>query len=193
MLGLFHSLCRSWGASFKSIVNTVKQCKIGTFGRAILLNPLHPKLPIIAVLTMPTCNKFDHTFVYHQWKEMERLYKQEPKPIMGPLIGHSSDGDARQRKIMLKLATVTTGNRFQPIPPDEGFVFFIQEGRKRQWLCDPWHVWPGLIHNHKKLLNPLDHASRILMIGNFLVHMNHIRLVYESCPVLNHELGLASG
>ena len=39
---------------YKSIVNTFEQCKIGTYGRAILLNPLHPKLPRIAVLTMPT-------------------------------------------------------------------------------------------------------------------------------------------
>ena len=90
---------------YKSIVNAFEQCKIGTYRRAILLNPLHPKLPRIAVLTMPTCNKFDHTFVYRQWQDVEQLYEQELKPIMGPLIGHSSDGDSRQRKIMLQLAS----------------------------------------------------------------------------------------
>ena len=175
---------------YKSIVNAFEQCKIGTYGRAILLNPLHPKLPRIAVLTMPTCNKFDHTFVYRQWQDVERLYEQELKPIMGPLIGHSSDGDSRRRKIMLQLATVTAGSRFQPIPRNEGFVFSCRkEGRGNDYvihdMCDQ-----DFIHNHKKLLNPLDHANRVLMMGNFLVHMNHIQLVYESCPVLDHGLGL---
>ena len=172
---------------FKSIDNGFEQCKIDTYGRAILLNPLHPKLPRIAVLTMPTCNKFDHTFVYRQWQDVEWLYEQELKPIMGPLIGHSSDRDSRQRKIMLQLATVTTGSRYQPIPCNNRFVFSCRkEGSGNGYvihdLCDQ-----DFIHNHKKLLNPLDHANCILMTGNFLVHM---QLVYESCPVLDHGLGL---
>ena len=51
---------------YNSIVNAFDQYKISTFGRAILLNPLHPNLPCISVLTMPACNKFDHTVVYHR-------------------------------------------------------------------------------------------------------------------------------
>lgn len=172
---------------YKSVVNAFQRYKIGTYGRAILLNPLHPKLPRIAVLTMPTCNKFDHTFVYLQWQDVERLYEQELRPIMGPLIGHSSDGDSRRRKIMLQLATVTTGSRFQSIPHNKGFVFSCRkEGSGNDYvihdMCDQ-----DFIHNHKKLLNPLDHANCVLMMGNFLVH---IQLVYESCPVLDHGLGL---
>lgn len=172
---------------YKSVANAFQRYKIGTYGRAILLNPLHPKLPRIAVLTMPTCNKFDHTFVYLQWQDVERLYEQELRPIMGPLIGHSSDGDSRRRKIMLQLATVTTGSRFQSIPHNKGFVFSCRkEGSGNDYvihdMCDQ-----DFIHNHKKLLNPLDHANCVLMMGNFLVH---IQLVYESCPVLDHGLGL---
>ena len=45
------------------------------------------------------------------------------------------------------------------------------------------------IHNHKKLLNPLDHASRALMMRNYLVHMNHLQLVYEMFPIPDHGLG----
>ena len=44
-------------------------------------------------------------------------------------------------------------------------------------LCDQ-----DYIHNHKKLLNPLEHASRVLMMGNFLVHMNHLKLVLRVIP-----------
>ena len=45
------------------------------------------------------------------------------------------------------------------------------------------------IHNPKKLLNPLDHASRVLMLGNFMVHMNHLQLVYELCSLFQ-SMGL---
>lgn len=44
---------------------------------SFLLNPLHPHLPRIAVLTMPTCNTFDSSFVHHQWQDVERLYEKE--------------------------------------------------------------------------------------------------------------------
>ena len=108
---------------FTNIVNAFKEYKIGTFGRAILLNPLHPNLPHIAVLVMPTCNKFDHHFVYQQWQEVERLYDQEFKNIVGPPIGNSSDGNSRRWKIMLQLAAVDVGNRFRPIPRNISFFF----------------------------------------------------------------------
>lgn len=66
---------------------------------------------------MPTCNKFDTTFVYRQWQEVQRLYERDLEPVIGPLIGNSSDGDSRRRKIMLQLAgNDAEGNRFRPIP-----------------------------------------------------------------------------
>lgn len=175
---------------YNSTVNAFDQYKISTFARAILLNPLHPNLPRIAVLTMPTCNKFDHTMVYHQWQDVERLYKQELKEIVGPLIGHSSDGDSWRRKVMLQLATSTVGDRFQPISHDQGFVFSCKKqvtgtGYVIHDLCDQ-----DYIHNHKKLLNPLDHASHVLMMGNYLVHMNHIQPIYDILPISAHGLGL---
>lgn len=174
---------------YNSIVNVFDQYKIGTFGRAILLNPLHPNLPCITVLTMPTCNKFDHTMVYCQWQDVERLYEQELKEIVGPLIGHSSDGDSPRRKVMLQLATSTVGDRFQPISHDHRFFFSCRKqvtgtGYVVHDLCDQ-----DYIHNHKKLLNPLDHANRVLMMGNYLGHMNHIQLVYDILPTSGHGLG----
>lgn len=122
--------------------------KIGTFGRAILLNPLHP----IAVLVIPTCNRFDHQFVYRQWQEVKRLYDQELKNIVGPLVGNSSDGDSRRRKLMLLLATVDVGCRFRPISRDLGFIFSCKKldtenGYVVEDMCDQDYV-----HNHKKLL-----------------------------------------
>lgn len=117
---------------FTNIVNAFKECKIGTFGKAILLNPLHPNLPRIAVLVMPTCNKVDHHVVHQQWKEVKRLYAQELKNIVGPLIGKSSDGDSRRRKIMLQLATADVDKRFRPITRDLGFILILQKAGHRQ-------------------------------------------------------------
>ena len=108
---------------FTNIVNAFKEYKIGTFGRAIFFNPLHPNLPRIAILVMPTCNTFDDHFVYQQWQEVKRFYDQEFKNIMGPPIGNSSDGNSRRWKIMLQLTTVDVGNRFRPIPRNIRFIF----------------------------------------------------------------------
>lgn len=176
---------------FTAIVNAFKEYKIGTFGRAILLNPLHPNLPHIAVLVMPTCNRFDHHFVYRQRQELKRLYDQESKNIVGPLIGNSSDGDSRRRKLMLQLATVDVGHRFRPIPRNLGFIFSCkklgtEDGYVVEDMCDEDYV-----HNHKKLLNPLDHACRVLRMGECLVHMNHLQLVSELFPFADHGLGVS--
>ena len=191
MPGLLYSCCwKRGGRGYNSIVNAFDQYKVGTYGRAILLNPLHPHLPRIAVLTMPTCNKFDSTFVHRQWQDVERLYEQELKEIVGPLIGHISDGDSQRRKVMVQLATSTVGDRFEPISRDHGFVFscgkqVTETGYVIHDLCDQ-----DYIHNHKKLLNPLNHANGVLMMGNYLVHMNHIQLVYDVLPIFAHGLGL---
>ena len=52
---------------------------------------------------MPTCNRFDTDFVHRQWQGTERLFEEELEATLGPLIGRSSDGDSRRRKIMLQL------------------------------------------------------------------------------------------
>ena len=51
---------------YNTIVNAFNEYKIASFGLAIILNPLHPKLPCIPILIMPTCNRFSHKFVIRQ-------------------------------------------------------------------------------------------------------------------------------
>ena len=187
--------CGVTGADHKcldyfTVVNAFNEYKIGPFARAIILNPLHPKLPRIPVLIMLTCNRFDHEFVFRQWQTVERLYEKELQDIVGPLIGHSSDGDSRRRKLMLQLGTNNVGSRYRAIPMELGFVLSCRKvetenGYIIRDACDQ-----DYIHNHKKLLNPLDHASRVLMLGDYLVHMNHLQLVYEMFPIPDHGLGL---
>ena len=176
-----------------AITSVFNNYKIGTYARAIILNPLHPNLPRLPVLIMPTCNKFDSNFVFRQWQEVQRLHEAEIESVVGPLIGNSSDGDSRRRKIMLQLSnSEVVENEFRPVSRDLGFVFTCRRedqpsgGYVLRGLCDQDYV-----HNRKKLLSPLDHASRLLTMGPYLVHMNHLQLVHETFPLDDHGLGLS--
>ena len=79
---------------------------------------------------MPPCNRFDTDFIHRQWQEIERLFEEELEATLGPVIGHSSDGDSRRRKIMLQLMRSKEGLRFQPIPQELGFVLSCREEMK---------------------------------------------------------------
>lgn len=53
-------------------------------------------------------------------------------------------------------------------------------------MCDQ-----DFVHNHKKLLNPLDHATLVLRMGEYLVYTNHLQLVSEVFPFADHGLGVS--
>lgn len=53
-------------------------------------------------------------------------------------------------------------------------------------MCDQDYV-----HNHKKLLNPLDHTTHVLKMCEYLVHMNHLQLVSEVFPFADYGLGVS--
>ena len=108
---------------YDTIVNAFNKYKIGPFARTIILNPLHPKLPQIPVVIMPTCSRFDHEFVFRQWQTFERLYKREPHDIVGPLIGQSSESDSGCRKLTLqRTSNVGSGYRFISMNLELAFV-----------------------------------------------------------------------
>lgn len=118
------------------------------------------------------------------------MFEDELEATLVPLIGHSSDGDSRRRKIMLQLMRSKEGLRFQPIPQDLGFVLSRhKEIKGNNYVVRGDQVY---IHNHKKLLNPLDHSSRVLMMGMNIVHtcMNHLQFVYDTFLHTEQRLGL---
>ena len=175
---------------YNTIFSAFRNNVIGNYARAIILNPLLPNLPRLPILIMPTCNRFDTEFVHRQWQDIERLFEGELEATLGPLIGHSSDGDSRRRKIMLQLMRSREGLRFQPIPQDLGFVLSCRKEIKGESYVIRDLGDQDYIHNHKKLLNPLDHSSRVLMMGGNIVHMNHLQLVYDTFSHTEHGLGL---
>lgn len=153
--------------------------QVATHARVIMVNPLHSALPKIVLLLQANCNRFTHNEVLHQWLVLESLCKRILEPVLGPVIGHASDGDSRRRKLMLNQAS-GTGSRYQPIPTHLGFIMSakleITPAGKRV-LRDLFDQ--DSIHNDKKIINPLDHPTRILRLGRYSAHMNHLRLVMQ--------------
>lgn len=174
---------------YDTIVQAFQDKRIGTHARVIMINPLHPLLPKIPILIHPTCNRFDHEFVREQWMRVEDFYNQHLAQIVGPLCGHSSDGDTRRRKLMLQDVSSEDGDRFRPIAVEHGFIF---SARKHD-LEDGSYSVSGFpdqdyVHNHKKLINHLFHASRNLVMGTHIVHSNHLVYVCNRFPFEEHKL-----
>ena len=83
------------------MVDSFNRYEIGGFARVVLLNPLHPCLPQLVLLVAPNCNRFTSEDVKTQWELISTQYKNILEHIIGPLVGNSSDGDARRRKLMV--------------------------------------------------------------------------------------------
>ena len=105
---------------YDKLVNAFKQCKIANFSRLIPINLLIHSVPKIPVLIMPTCDRFSQELVCSQWCQLCQLLKQFLEPVLGPLMGNSSDGDSR-RKLMLQSAEGNTNSEFRPIQTWDSF------------------------------------------------------------------------
>ncbi len=147
----------------------------------------------MVLLIGATCNKFKSEDVRKQWETIESEYKAELEAVVGPLIGHSSDGDSRRRKLMLENQMNESNGRYQPIPSNLGFSFSVKKEESPN--AAGGYVIRGIgdqdaIHQHKKFINPLDHPVRVMMMGtNFMVHMNHLQRVADMFPRIRHGLG----
>ena len=113
--------------SYKRMTDAFTNNKKAGHARVILINPLHPSLPRIPVLLAATCNKFTHEDVKDQWDLIDALYKEHLEDILGPGNGKSSDGDTRRRKLMQAEASSTTGERYQPISKEDGFIYSVRK------------------------------------------------------------------
>lgn len=128
---------------------------------------------------MPTCKTFDTRFIYRQWKEAQWLYERwfEKKEDHA-----SACRNWGQRKQIL------VGSCWPKV------CFYLSQGGNRRGqyiirdICDL-----DYIHNHKKMLNPLDHATKALILGDYMVHMNYIKRAYHvfspmgACDINCHD------
>ena len=172
-------------AGYGNIVDSFRDCRIGSFARVIMVNPLHSKLPRLIIACCTTCNCFTASWIRHQWREMDRLWKISCLQSIGPIIGHSSDGDSRRRQLMLEDYRGTTGERRSI--PWAGWNLTATKNELGQvvGLGDQ-----DFIHNGKKLINPLDSPVRVLQLGADICCLEHLGLVYNKFSVDEHGLKL---
>ena len=158
--------------------------KVAGHARVMMLNPVHEDIPALVVLLQATCNTFTNFDVQKQWREIRDLYHIHLQEILGPLVGHASDGDSRRRKLQLIDATSKDGERYEI--NHENFAYSALKGPfGTENLADQ-----DFIHNAKKLINSLRHASRKLRIGGNLCTMNYLEMLFHRESILQPQHGL---
>ncbi len=71
------------------------------YARVLMANPLHKSLPAFLLVAMATCNRFSAEDIREQWNRVEQLWREHCLELVGPIIGHASDGDSRRRSVQL--------------------------------------------------------------------------------------------
>ena len=193
-LSNFHIIIGDDDESYAKMINAFKSYRKGNYARVVLLNPLHRRLPRLVICLVATCNCFSHFDVFNQWREIETYFGRHLEEVAGPLIGHSSDGDSRRRKLMVQMMLTDEGERFRPIEEEKGFIFSARKVACEEGPLGPSYLIKDVgdqdpIHNHKKYINHLDHVSKVIYIGpGLVVLMNHIEIFIERISVLKHGL-----
>ena len=142
---------------------------------------------------MPCCNTFSSDLVKNQWEEIQQLCNTYLSKTV-TLIGHASDGGSRRGKLQLRALECDRQertNRYRPVPMELGF-HLCPEKVDDALASGGFHI-QGLgnqdpIHNHKKIINHLDHSSRSLTMGKYLIYSNHLLLLLERQSTMLHGL-----
>ena len=174
--------------AYQNLTDAFKNNCVAGYARAILINPIHKDLPPLVALLQAVCNKFDHHFVHKQWREIQRLYDRHLLHVLGPLVGHASDGDSRRRKFHLANSFTSEGLRYQI--DNENFTMSAAMKKSGDKVYVSGLSDQDFIHNSKKLVNHLMHPSRIMYLGKNICHVNHLQLLmdHEEIARLDHGL-----
>ena len=174
--------------SYSRLVTAFEKNRKAGHARAIIINPIHIDLPPFVILLQAVCNKFTSEMVRNQWNNIKTLYNDHLLCVLGPLVGHASDGDSRRRKLMLENSTSKLGERYKIKHENfthSGLLVDVAGKKLVQDLSDQ-----DFIHNAKKLVNHLMHPSKVLSLGGQLCHMNHIQFLLDcqSFSAFDHGL-----
>ncbi|KAL3684792.1 hypothetical protein R1sor_002814 [Riccia sorocarpa] len=105
------------------------------------------------------------------------------RATVDPVIGHASDGDSKRRKLMLADYGDSSGVRWKL--DWDGWIF--------SGVVSPTGDVYGLgdqdpPHNGKKLVNPLDRSTHLLVLGDHHACLEHVQLIYKLYPHDMHAL-----
>ena len=203
--------------SYNRIKEICEKYRKGRHLRIMMLNPLDARWPRLVCAHFDTCNAFDAAdYVKKQWRRVEDLYRTHIEDIVGPLVGFSSDGDSRRRKLMLHYALgaeaeklvcfccdpnslqrgcvrVRYGLHDEPTFTMKAWKFIIKDKATGETHFRIRYIGDqDSIHCGKKLINCAHHPSRQLRLGPYLyAHMNAITTNMNSQT--REETGLLRG
>jgi hypothetical protein len=158
---------------------------VSTYARVVMINPMHERLPALTCLLVGTCLRFtEKDYVLPQWEQLQILFDKHVRGVVGPLIGHASDGDPRRRKAFR--STMLSKE--------------VEVGQRRYGLARADFTHTGLVvngipsgimdqdyfHNFKKLINCFDNPQKLLTIGDIgHAHINDLRVLTTATNVLH--------
>ena len=163
------------------MVNAYANYQRAKYLRLFVVNPLHPLVPCVPLSIQATCNQFTAEDVAESWETIGKLWEQHLRPILGPLWGHGSDGDARRFTNQKAQMSSTEGSRFRA--SWHGFVLTgIIKVEGGDFYCLPSQ---DTFHNCKKCQSFIFVPSRDSAIGSHLGTWWHIELLGDTtlfCP-----------
>lgn len=168
---------------YNMIVDSFRNNKVGGFARVIVVNPMHSELPRLVLVACCTCNSFDSAWVRRQWDIIDGLWAKDCLDVVGPIVGHSSDGDSRRRQLMLQDYRCLVGARLAVGWEGWNLTCGLDGTGNAKGLHDQ-----DYIHNGKKLINPLLSAVRVLQLGGDVCTLEHVGLVYNRFTADQHGL-----
>ena len=177
------------GDTYQQIHKEREVKRVATMASAVVVNPMHACLPPFVVLFTGTCNAFTtKDYIKPQWDMLNEFFNRFLHSVLGPLIAHSSDGDARRRQQMLTDST-RSQNSFGLKHPS--FTHHVKTEPGLGGLREPTGKIPDqdYLHAGKKVLGSSAHASRDLRMGpGAYVHINAIVSVQNAFTPAAHGL-----
>ena len=170
---------------YNKIVEIFCTNRVGALARIVMVNPLHESLPRLVLVVMCTCNCFDAPWVRQQWLRIDDMWNKDCKDIVGPIVGHASDGDSRRRQLMLSDYRSQEGTRLRVDWDGWLLTASLNEHGEATGLHD--QDW---ISNGKKLVNPLDSPVKTLQLGEDGAFHSHLGMIYNKYTLDEHGLKL---
>jgi len=132
--------------------------------RAVLVVPLHPRLPALPVAVHPTCLRFDSEWIRRSWERLDSFCAVELCPSLGPVPqGHGADGAAPLFKAMKEQMEVAPGpGRFSLVAPGLVITGELMTIDGKEYVRN---LHPR--HNLSKLFSVLDKPAKDSHLGRF--------------------------
>ena len=165
---------------YNRILDAFKTQKVATQGRVIMVVPLHPDLPTLAVLWAPCCGAMTaDDYVRPQWERVDLLLKKYFEPIGLFQTGKASDGASTRRKPQYQQMSSTDGDRYLLDVP--GFTLTGVAIRRNGALVGVCCIHDqDYMHCAKKMIGACDRAVRRLMVGPHCGHMHALLLLLDT-------------